>query len=670
MGFKIFKPLYNGGIMRSFILFLLVMISFNLFCTDYLRLKSLSYPLSNYREDSRKVNELFKQDNKLYIGSGDYGINTGPTPIVCYDLNNGKMINEFTVDDEAVMRIIYQNGNLMIPGADATEDWTFGNVYLKNDKTKQQWKKYRNIAKGLHIFDMAFYKDKLFCSSGSSFSFDENNQPAMGCIYASSDSAETWNLSYMTSADDYSVSRVDQLIPFNGKLYAFMHRFYATEKRSLPEHFQSAIPGDSLRQLMIMKSDPMGKNDFLSYDGQSWSYIDMIFDENIALISPWLFDNKILLECVQSEYAYSTDSRYPLIKSLYYTFDGEKTQKIELPFTKIIDSKQSNDKLYLLARINLQPVVAVFNKDLSFQILNLPDKIYPLSLEVSDQNLYIGAVDGNLYTCDFSSDKTTEVIHYPLSFSFQSDIPVNDRLFNIIVQTRDDLIKLVFCRVEKKNQMYEIKTENITSLLLFPESDIDKISVNGKIIKTPKGKNYKGFKILISGKKASAEGLDYLQNDYKYEAIPLTEINETLKPGDPDMERFYYQAMMAVVKADFAVNIPGSFARSLEKGIVSVDDIYAINYRNKILTLTLNGKEWADLFKVLNSKKEISFFYQESIMNQIPDLLPEKTYTVVMNDYLFEKMCQYSGKKYESNNTNLLIAQAMIKWLKAGNPIR
>jgi len=557
----------------------------------------------------------------------------------------------------------------MVPGADATEDWNFGNVYLNNLNNPGQWKKYRTIPKGLHIFDMTFYQGKLYCSSGSAVNFDDKNQMAMGCIYSSADSAKTWDLVYMSSADNVNVNRIDQLIPLKGKLYAFFHSFYATTRNDLPAEFQAVIPGDSLRQLLIMKSNPQGKNDILEYDGQQWQMKDIIQQENIALINPFPFNDKILLECTVSECAYSTDGRFPLINNQYYLYDGEKAEEIKLPFTKLIDSKIYKDHLYLLARKGKQPVLAILKNDDTYELFNLPDKLNLLSLEIKENLVYIGSQDGNLYLCDLKKDISEQPLEYPLSFKHRSDIPANDNLYYFAVKKRNDLIKPVEYHIEKKADILSVTTENISEFIIFPEGKLSSLFINGQKKKIRQDSLFTAYLISLKDK-ISIKGMNLLSKDFHPEPVILTAIKNDLKVDNPALNLACMKSLADVLNADYVVNIPASFTSGLKKGPVTIDNIYRIYYRNKIARVQLKGKEWKEIINKTNEKKELVFISgnsQELISN--PELNDEQLYSITMNDYIYEKLCQYSGRKIKADLSELTTAQAMILWLQKGNLI-
>jgi hypothetical protein len=105
-------------------------------------------------------------NNKIYIGGGDYWANSGPTDVWTYNGAGTNFVKEYTVDDETIWDFFEFDNKLFIPGNDATEDWSFENLYI-NDPNRipnPGWIKLRTMPGGLHSFDVAMFKGKLYAS--------------------------------------------------------------------------------------------------------------------------------------------------------------------------------------------------------------------------------------------------------------------------------------------------------------------------------------------------------------------------------------------------------------------------------------------------------------------------------------------------------------------------
>ena len=626
--------------------------------------KSLLYPLGGYREDARSINDLLIYKNRLYIGYGDYSINTGPTDIFYYDFATKSCKAEFTADDEALENYCVVDSLLMVPGADATEDWSLGNIYIQKDNT---WHKYRTIPKGLHVFDIEAYKGSLFCSTGSVFSINEENQPAVGVIYTSADTAKTWHLSYATPSDSYSVYRTHDLINFKGSLYAFAHSFYSTYKKDMPTKIQPLVPGDSLAMVNIMKSNPFGASDFLRFDGTFWNYVDVIQEKDIAYIKPILFKNTILFECFQAETAYALDGKQQLIKVLFYSFDGEKATKRELPFTKIIDSVYRNNKLYLLADIQNRQVVAEFTDLEHYKTYDIPSRLLPLSIEVQNNQLYIGSRDGNIYFTDMNQvvDDGDAKLLYPDSYRHQSTLPVNDNRLGMFVSARIAPASPVSYDISYQKGSFVINTDNIQKFQFFvPKeqySNLKKITflINKKSATCAYADSTNSYLITLNKNKVTIIPSSLIREKVSYKPTVIASINNTYASGSLALAQLGNKSMLASVKTDLAINTQGGYQADLKKGDITIEDVYAIHYVNYIVITKLTGKEIMDLMDYDSAHKKILFLDGKD--SGILD--PTRIYTVAMTDYLANNAQEYCNRKIDYTKTKILTSEAMVQYL-------
>ncbi|MBR4868022.1 MAG: hypothetical protein IKU10_02600 [Clostridia bacterium] len=129
--------------------------------------KNLEIPtLEQYPEDfvSRCPWDLAIWNNKLYVGAGDYGANTGPVDCMAYNLQTATWENSGTVLEESIARFCVVNDTLMIPGIDSTGDsHLLGEYYsLQEDK----WQLNRTLPGGIHCFDLVEYNNQLFAGLG------------------------------------------------------------------------------------------------------------------------------------------------------------------------------------------------------------------------------------------------------------------------------------------------------------------------------------------------------------------------------------------------------------------------------------------------------------------------------------------------------------------------
>src|SRR4030042_2035162 len=231
-----------------------------------LELSSIGIPVYGQVEAARRINDLFAHNNCLYIGTGDAVTNTGPTDIIYYDLAKEEFVNEFQVDEEAIYRFEIINGQLMIPGTDATEDWSFGNIYMQTDTG---WIKYRTLPRALHVMNLIQYQDQLCAGTVTEAAIGESMQSYHGAIYTSSDTGNNWELLYLTPSDGNNVFHIDALVKFNNHLYAFVYAHCGLKESSIPEEYRAYLGEPYEDHCQIINHDIFGMNDALLFDGES-----------------------------------------------------------------------------------------------------------------------------------------------------------------------------------------------------------------------------------------------------------------------------------------------------------------------------------------------------------------------------------------------------------------
>ena len=136
---------------------------------------------------ARSIWDMHYFNNKIYIGHGDYWANSGATDVWIY--NGTSFVNEYTVDDEMIWDFFEFENKLFIPGNDATEDWSFENLYI-NDPNRYPnpgWIKLRTMPGGLHSFDVALFKGNLYASIST-----DGSTPAKALV--STDMGQTWTI--------------------------------------------------------------------------------------------------------------------------------------------------------------------------------------------------------------------------------------------------------------------------------------------------------------------------------------------------------------------------------------------------------------------------------------------------------------------------------------------
>jgi len=130
-------------------------------------IKELGIPtIEQYPDDviSRCPWDMTVWNNKLYVGAGDYGVNTGPVDCMAYDLQTAAWENSGTVLEESIARFCVVNNTLTIPGIDSTMDGhVLGEYYFLQEG---KWQLNRTLPGGIHCFDLVEYNNQLFAGLG------------------------------------------------------------------------------------------------------------------------------------------------------------------------------------------------------------------------------------------------------------------------------------------------------------------------------------------------------------------------------------------------------------------------------------------------------------------------------------------------------------------------
>lgn len=366
-----------------------------------LEVETIGIAVQDNEPAGRRINDLFYYKEKLYIGTGDAVVNTGPTPIVYYDQEMDTFITEFTVDDEAIYRYQIIEDQLVIPGVDATEEWTFGNFYVQSDTG---WIKHRTIPHALHVNCLALFQDELYASTGAFGSIGDSIEHYFGAAFVSSDSGRTWSVSYATPSDEESVYRINALIAYNDHLYAFPYAYSAVQKHNIPARFHEELSDEPYTNdhYLIFRDAVFGNSDVFVHDGSYWRYADIIPEDKLCFTGqPVIFKGKLLIPTVSGEYIdyLILTERNPAQAAMWlYAYDGKTSTRIKLAYDRLIDMLAKDDTLFVLMHYDGLYYIAQTDDLKHWQFHVLPQHIDdPRAMDISEEFLYIGTQDGTLY---------------------------------------------------------------------------------------------------------------------------------------------------------------------------------------------------------------------------------------------------------------------------------
>ena len=169
-------------------------------------------------DPARCVWDMKVWNGVLYVGSGHYGDNTGPTQVWAYDIEDGNWYDSGTVNEEAVVRFNVIGNDLLIPGVDPKDGWTMGNYYKLEEGT---WVKNNVLPYAVHAFDMIEYKGEIIVGIGSA----KEGYLAL----SSKDGGQTFEqieFLFNNKPRDFSKfnsCRMYELFTLNGTLYGFAY---------------------------------------------------------------------------------------------------------------------------------------------------------------------------------------------------------------------------------------------------------------------------------------------------------------------------------------------------------------------------------------------------------------------------------------------------------------
>lgn len=440
-----------------------------------LELSSIGLPTAEKTKDARPIHDLIFFNDKLYIGYGDAVVNTGPTDIIYYDPAAKEFTTEFTIDEEALYYYQLINDKLMIPGIDATEEWNYGNFYILEDTG---WVKYRTLPNALHVNYLAWFHNKLYASTGALAKMGENIEFAVGCIFCSSDTGKTWTLSYSTPGDENRVYRINALIVYKNRLFAFPYAYSGLGKKDIPEKYHNGLSEKPMSEgyYLILNDDLFGIYDVLVSDGKTWRCEDIIPEEKVCYTSRlFIFKDRLLIPTLSGEYIDYLSRKKKIPPQASYTlwsYDGKNSKRVKLNFDRLLDVLVKEELLYLLIeRDGLYYIAKTENLKKWEYFLIPPATAAPKSIELKDTTFYIGTEDGNIFkTTARKPIKTLKDAEdfMPKRIFGVAELPEDGKWYWVAItdwQVPDKLAR--FSAEVKFGNIIKISTDNVAGLKIF-----------------------------------------------------------------------------------------------------------------------------------------------------------------------------------------------------------
>ena len=669
--------------------------------TQYYLLKvaSIGFPTSPYQKDAWKINELKIFQNRLYIGYGDYTVNTGPTDVLSYDLVKHEFHKEFTADDEAIDRYVVLDGKLAFPGVDATESWDFGNVYILTDKG---WRKHRTVPRGLHVLDIVSFNKKWYACIGTLFDYGKGESEAIGAVISSTDEGATWVFEYGTPSDKNSVFRVGTMAVFKDRLYGFPFAYTEMTKDEIPQSYRPYLGmpisvENGKEHYLVLLPDPLGSPDGIVYEGTSWKPQDFIPEPNVVRVTPFLFQDKLILSVVFGTYISSLPDYISLHRKLppnastaLYVYDGREAKKLDFAFDRIADILVKEDKLFLLVLKEGRYGIAETRDLHTFNYYLLPRALDdPLSLEYDDSGFYIGTKDGNIFkTVDFEpiSNPAEAKEIQPTRIYGGAELPRDGkRYWGAISEWQEWGKPATFSCELGPDNVIGVTTKNVAKLSIFvPQSQLN----TGKPL-TLMVDGQKGFEGYLNGRSelicsrndkgiwkvhagtGTAEGFKPTRK-----VVGKADLDLIRTGDDPPSGLWRAEVLRWFTNADIGIVNRSGAKKDLKKGDILLEDLLDSSYRNSIRTFRVKGQKLRDLISknlTLPEEDRVQVAGFEFSLRSFPDpkknilvsfpLDPEKDYLVATYDYLINESKDYFGEELKAEDSGVREPEAMIKWL-------
>jgi len=652
-----------------------------------LRFASIGFPTARKQKQAQGINDLFIFKNKLYLGYGDAVVNTGPTDIMYYDFNTTDFVNEFTIDDEAIYAYQLIDGKLVIPGPDATEDWSFGNIYILGDLG---WVKKRTIPNALHINRIASFQKKWYVATGAYFNYGKEAMYAFGAVLSSENEGDTWKLVYATPTDEKSVFRISSMAAFKDKLYVFPYSFTGLKKEEIPQEYYGDLKETYGDNYLIFNSDPLGASDAIIFDGNRWRYVNLIRKPHLCYVSPFVFDGKLLLSVISGEFVdyLSLKDNLPLnARSSLLSFDGEKVSAVPLNFQFIRDKLVKKNKLFLLiSRANSFFIAETADLE-KWKYYALPGYINkPTSIEYDGHSFYIGTKGGNIFK-SLGEVKLNDLASLgnaaPSKFFGAAVLPKDGKFYWAAITGWDEwgLLAKITCEVEKKN-LINVQTDNVSSFSIFVpftllarEKPVEVKINNENIFKDTLGSFTELLFMKGENEKWQTKKGMGTEQTFKYQKKIIGHNSIVEKTNRKTSGAFLTDVLQWSVSADVAIMPESGIRKGFENDDVALEDIFDLTYRDTIWTFKVQG---AELFGMMefninqgeNAKCLISGFNlsysadkgQKEKRITETSLDPAKIYLVATTGYLIKKMHTFLGKEVNSECQNLSINKAVLRW--------
>lgn len=185
-------------------------------------------PLMGFHPEARlqatplgmSLHSLHLDEGQLYMGYGDYSLNTGPIAIRSYDIATGTFSpSRWLARTEAISQWRSINGQVFGVMTDANFEPSQGGYF--SGTAQGEWSE-TLVGPSIHSYDIASYNDSLYLAGAGS-----ENASGYAAIHRSDDDGASWNIDLeVFPVGGYG--RFYGIYPLRNRLYAFATEIVGT----------------------------------------------------------------------------------------------------------------------------------------------------------------------------------------------------------------------------------------------------------------------------------------------------------------------------------------------------------------------------------------------------------------------------------------------------------
>lgn len=234
----------------------------------------------------KSLHSIHLDDDQLYLGYGDYSLNTGPIKLRSYDLATGRFSPpRLSARTEAISQWRSLDGQVFGVMTDANFEPSQGG-YISG-KGADDWTE-TLVGTAIHSYDIASYSGGLYLAGAGS-----SNASGHAAIHKSLDGGVTWTIDLEVLAPPGGYGRFYGIHPLGSSLYAFATHLVVDASSfvvyqnngetwsQVPPLPDARLQGAPMLDLVVLDGFIIGRTNhagmalgqMLAFDGAAWSVV-------------------------------------------------------------------------------------------------------------------------------------------------------------------------------------------------------------------------------------------------------------------------------------------------------------------------------------------------------------------------------------------------------------